>query len=490
MRTVLKLRNSAVALAVGVGICGVLAAQTKGAEKPKAPASKAAPAHAAAAAGIHVPVEYHKLPNGLKVVLSPDHTSPKAVVAVYYGIGFRIEPKDRTGFAHLFEHMMFQGSRNLGKMEFIKLVQSNGGILNGSTRFDFTNYFEIVPSHTLEMALWAEADRMKGLAINQDNLTNQQGVVKSEVRVNVLNRPYGGFPWLDMPQYANSNWYNAHNFYGDLKDLDAATLEDVQKFFKTYYAPNNAAMAVTGDIDPKQTLAWIQKYFGDIPAVKLPPPPDISEPRQEKEKRATKADSLATRPALAFSYHMPPRDTPEYYAMGVLEEILVEGKDSLLYQALVQKNGLTGNVSGGINELGNMFDIKGPVLFTVSLFHDKDKSADQIMKVVDEEIEKIRTTPVDQETLARAMVKTRSGLYDQIDGLFGFGKADLLCSYALFDDDPEKINRIEGEFRKVTPELILKTAKEYLRPTNRTVLTIEAKAEPKTDAKPEGKSGS
>ncbi len=144
---------------------------------------------------------------------------------------------------------MFQGSESLGKMEFVKLVQSNGGIFNGSTRFDFTNYFEIVPSHALETALWAEADRMRGLAITQDNLTNQQGVVKSEVRVNVLNQPYGGFPWLDMPQYANTNWYNAHNFYGDLKDLDAATLADVQSFFKTYYAPNNAVLVVTGDFD-------------------------------------------------------------------------------------------------------------------------------------------------------------------------------------------------------------------------------------------------
>src|SRR5215471_614761 len=474
MRTVLKTAKSVLALAAGMAISGVSTAQTKAAEKSE---------------GIKVPVEYHKLDNGLKVVLSPDHTSPKTVVAVYYGIGFRIEPRDRTGFAHLFEHMMFQGSGNLGKMEFIKLVQSNGGILNGSTRFDFTNYFEIVPSHTLEMAIWAEADRMRGLAINQDNLTNQQGVVKSEVRVNVLNRPYGGFPWLDMPQYANTNWFNAHNFYGDLKDLDAATLEDVQKFFKTYYAPNNASMAVTGDFDPKQAMAWIQKYFGDIPKAALPPPPDISEPRQEKEKRATKEDKLATRPALAFSYHMPPRDTPEYYAMGVLEEILIEGRDSLLYQALVQKNGLTGGVNGGINELGNMFNIKGPVLFTVSMFHDKDKSPDQILKVVDEEIEKLRTTPVDRDTLARAMVKTRSGLYDSIDGLFGFGKADLLCAYALFDDDPGKINRIEDEFRKVTPELILKTAKEYLRPTNRTVLVVEAKGEAKPDGKPEAKSG-
>ncbi len=491
MRTVLETRKVAIALLAAMAICGVLPAQTKAVEKAKVPAagSKAAAARGRTGGGIHIPVEYHKLENGLKVVLSPDHTAPKAVVAVYYGIGFRIEPRDRTGFAHLFEHMMFQGSQNLGKMEFIKLVQSNGGVLNGSTRFDFTNYFEIVPSHTLEMALWAEADRMKGLAINQDNLTNQQGVVKSEVRVNVLNRPYGGFPWLDMPQYANSNWYNAHNFYGDLKDLDAATLEDVQGFFKTYYAPNNAAMAVTGDFDPKQTLGWIRKYFGGIPSQKLPPPPDISEPRQEKEKRATKADPLATRPALAFSYHMPPRDTPEYYAMGVLDEMLIEGNDSLLYQALVQKNGLTGSVNGGINELGNMYDIKGPVLFTVSLFHDKDRTADQILKVVDEEIEKVRSARVDKGTFARAMVKARSDFYDQLESFGGFGTADLLCSFALFDDDPGRINRIESEYRKVTPELILKTAREYLRPTNRTVLVVEPKGEAKAEPKPEARSG-
>src|SRR3982750_4514156 len=195
-------------------------------------------------AALHIPVEYHTLANGLKGVLSRDATTPTAVVGIYYAIGFRIEPKDRTGFAHLFEHMMFQGSEHLGKNEFISLVESNGGILNGSTRFDFTNYFQIVPVHTLETVLWAEADRMWGLKITQENLTNQQGVVKNEVKVNVLNQPYGGFPWLDMPQYANENWYNAHNFYGDLKDLDSAKLDDVNNFFKTYYAPNNAVLVV------------------------------------------------------------------------------------------------------------------------------------------------------------------------------------------------------------------------------------------------------
>jgi predicted Zn-dependent peptidase len=204
-------------------------------------------------------------------------------------------------------------------------VQSNGGILNGSTRFDFTNYFEIVPSHALETMLWAEADRMRGLAVTQENLVNQQNVVKNEVRVNVLNQPYGGFPWLDMPQHANTNWYNAHNFYGELKDLDAATLTDVQGFFKTYYAPNNAVLVLAGDLDPAQALGWVKQYFGDIAPAQLPAHPDISEPRQTEERRAEKVDPLAKRPALAVAYHVPPRNTPEHYAMALIDQILLQG---------------------------------------------------------------------------------------------------------------------------------------------------------------------
>ncbi len=421
-----------------------------------------------------LPVEYHTLDNGLKVVLSRDTTAPIAVVAVYYNIGFRIEPKDRTGFAHLFEHMMFQGSEHLGKNQFISLVMSNGGVLNGSTRFDYTNYFQIVPAHTVETILWAEADRMLGLDITQANLTNQQGVVKSEVRVNVLNQPYGGFPWLDLPQHANTNWYNAHNFYGDLAHLDAATLADVQQFFRTYYAPNNAAVVVRGDIDTKQTLEWVKKYFGGIPRQNVPPLPDISEPRQEKEKRVVQEDKLATRPALAVGYHHPKRNTPEFYAMGLIDQLLVQGSDSRLYQALVQKQGLTGDIQGGANVLlGNMFNVNGPTLWTAFLFHDADKTADQILAALDTEIEKLRTTPVSAEELQRALVKRRSSLFATTEEMFGFGAADLLASYALFDDNPAMVNQLEAEFAKVTPELILKTAQEYLRPTNRTILVVK-----------------
>ena len=438
------------------------------------PATSTAPMMAPATASFTVPVEYDSLPNGLKFVLSRDTTGPLVTVAAYYNIGFRIEPRDRTGFAHLFEHMMFQGSANLGKMEFIKLVQANGGILNGSTRFDFTNYFEIVPSHTLETMLWAEADRMRGLQITQENLTNQQGVVKNEVRVNVLNQPYGGFPWLDMPQYANENWHNAHNFYGDLEHLDAATLEDVKAFFKQYYAPNNAVLVLVGDFDRTRAREWIRKYFGDIPRVQLAPPPDLSEPRQTVEKRKSREDKLAQRPALAFAYHMPERGTPEYWAMGMIDQILVQGRDSKLFQELVQTRGVTGSVTGGINfGLGNMYNYDGPMLWTASLIHDPNVSADSIMKSVNAVIEQLRTTPVDAETLQRARTKLRSNFYNIVEGTGGFGRADLLAVYALFDNDPAAINRIESEFAKVTPELILKTAQEYLRSTNRTVLTIE-----------------
>jgi predicted Zn-dependent peptidase len=421
-----------------------------------------------------VPVEYYKLDNGLRVILSEDHTSPTVVIAVYYNIGFRIEPKDRTGFAHLFEHMMFQGSQNLGKMEFVKMVQKNGGVLNGSTRFDFTNYFEVMPAHKLETALWAESDRMKGLAITQDNLTNQQGVVKNEVKVNVLNQPYGGFPWLDMPQYANENWYNAHNFYGDLADLDSAKLEDVDKFFKTYYAPNNAAIAVVGDFTSAEAKKWIDQYFKSIASAQLPPKPDISEPRQEKEKRFTKEDKLANKPAIAVAYKMPERNTPEYYAMGLIDQLLVQGGDSKLYQKLVQEKGYTGNLSGGINYLGNMYNYNGPMVWMADLIHDSNVAADSIIFQVDEAVAELND--VTQEDLDRAMVKIRSSFYDNLGQTFGFGRADLLASFALFDDDPARINTIEAEFKKVTPEIIKKTVTEYLRATNRTILIVDPKA--------------
>ena len=424
---------------------------------------------------LEVPVEYYKLDNGLKVVLSQSKTAPIVSAGVYYNIGFRIEPKSRTGFAHLFEHMMFQGSKNLGKMEFIRLVEENGGVLNGSTRFDFTNYFEVMPSHKLETLLWAEADRMRGLAITQENLTNQQGVVKNEVKVNVLNQPYGGFPWLDMPQYANENWYNAHNFYGDLADLDSANLEDVSNFFKSYYSPNNAVIVVVGDFETADAKKWISQYFASLPSVDLPPKPDITEPRQEKEKRSVKEDKLANKPAIAIAYQMPQKYTPEYYALGLIDQMLVQGDDSKLFQALVQEKGYTSSVSGGINYLGNMFDYNGPMLWMANLIYDSTVKADDIITEFDKAIKDIETN-VSQEDVNLALIKKRSQLYDEIGGFYGIGRLNLLACFALFDDNPALINSIEESFKKVTPELIKKTIQEYFRSTNRTILIIDPKA--------------
>jgi predicted Zn-dependent peptidase len=392
-------------------------------------------------AALNVPVEYYKLPNGLRVVLSPDHSVPVSTIGIYYNIGFRIEPKDRTGFAHLFEHLMFQGSQNLAKGQFFKLVQGLGGTLNGSTRFDFTNYYEAFPSNALESMLWAEADRMRGLAITQENLENQQGVVKEEVKVNVLNQPYGGFPWLSLPQYANTNWYNAHNFYGDL--------------------------------DTAQTKKWIAQYFGGIAAGKAPKLPDISEPRQTAEKRVSQKDALAPRPALAVGYHVPERWTPEHFAFGLIDEILLQGEASRLHRDLVQRRGYTDSVSGGINLLGNMFNYSGPMLWSASLLHDPTTSEQQILAAMDENIERMRTEPVTQEELDRARRTIRSQLYDLVGSSTRVGLVDLLACFALFDDDPNRINHIEEEFAKVTPELVLKTAQEYLRRDNRTILVIE-----------------
>lgn len=425
---------------------------------------------------VSIDVEYETLENGLRVVMAPDDTVPTVTVGVYYGIGFRIEPQDRTGFAHLFEHLMFQGSRHAAKGEFERLINGSGGLSNGSTRFDFTNYFEVVPSHVLEPVLWAEADRMAFPDITKEKLENQQAVVANEVKLNVINQPYGGFPWLDMPQYANENWHNSHNFYGALEDIEAATLADAEQFHAKYYAPNNAVLVIAGDFDPGQALKWVKKYFGPIPAGEPPVPPDLSEPPQTEEKFAEKTDPLAPRPALAFAYHMPPRGSDEYYAMALIDQILLQGEDSRLHQSLVQEAGYASEVFGGINLLGNMFNYDGPMLWTGALIHDRQYSTEEIMADVDAAIARLQNEPVSAETLERARTKILSSFYGTIESSTRFGLVDLLAAFALFDDDPARINDIEEAFDGVTPALIQQTARDYLRAGNRTVLRVKAGA--------------
>jgi zinc protease len=442
----------------------------------------------AARAGLQIETQYYTLPNGLKVVLSRDPSVPTATVAVYYGIGFRIEPRNRTGFAHLFEHLMFQGSANAPKGTFDKIIYNNGGVNNGSTRFDYTNYYEVVPSNALETVLWVEGDRMRGLDLTPEALANQQSVVANEVKVNVLNQPYGGWPWIDMPMLANTNWHNSHNFYGELKDLEAATAADAKTFFESFYRPNNAVLVVAGDIDYGRTRAMIDRYFRGIPKGPKVVLPDISEPRQTEGKFKVKPDPLAPRPAFTAAWHVPERGTKEWFAMGLLDQILVQGQDSRLYQKLVRETGIASGVQGGINiGLGNMFNYRGPMLWTVAFIHDPAKGREEITTALDSVIEDVRTRPVTASELDRARTKIRSNLYNLADPSTRFGLVDLLAVGAMWEDDPNWVNRLEAGFDAVTPELLLATAKEYLRPTNRSILLVQP-APPAAGATPTGAS--
>jgi predicted Zn-dependent peptidase len=345
---------------------------------------------------------------------------------------------------------------------------------NGSTRFDFTNYYEVVPSSALDRMLWLEADRMANPVIDDVVLKNQQGVVGNEIKVNVLNQPYSTWPWIDLPMLANVNWYNSHNFYGELTEVEAATVPDAKSFSEAFYRPSNAVLVIAGDLDYATTRARIEEYFGPITKKPAVAQPDISEPRQTAERFKSRVDALAPKPGYAAGYHVPARGTPEWYAMGLIDQMLVQGDDSRLYRKLVQETGIAGEVGGGINaDLGNMFNYRGPMLWSFSFTHDPSHSQAEITKAVDSVIEDLRTKPVTQAELDRARTKLRSDLYGEIDGSGRVGLVDLLAVYALFDNDPGAVNRIEQGFAKVTPALIQKTAQEYLRSTNRSIYVIE-----------------
>jgi len=418
---------------------------------------------------VTVPVVYYRLPNGLKVVISESHAAPTVTVAVYYGVGFRVEPKGRTGFAHLFEHMMFQGSANVKKMEHAKIVESNGGNLNGSTRLDFTNYYETLPSDRVETALWLESDRMRSLDVSEENLKNQKNVVSEEVRVNVLNQPYALFEWLDIWQNANQNWFNAHNFYGDLRDIEAAKLDEVRQFFKTYYAPNNAALVIAGDVSPDAVRALVEKYFGDIPLQSVPERPDVSEPQQTKEIRLKQTDKLATVPALALGYHLPDQNSADYAPMVLLDLILQGDESSRLYQRLVKEKAISVDWSGGINfELGNEFDYDGPMLLVSRTTYKPGHSGDEILKEVDAIVLQVQQHGVTKKELTDAKVRFRSNFYDQLESTMG--KAHLLATFALFHDDPAQINKVLDAIDAVTLDQVQSVARKYLVPENRTAI--------------------
>jgi predicted Zn-dependent peptidase len=414
-----------------------------------------------------VPVAIRKLDNGLTVVVSEDHSAPVVGVSVVYHVGMRLEPRDRTGFAHLFEHLMFEGSPNAKEGVFDRVITGGGGRNNGSTRPDFTNYIETAPVSALEPILWLEADRMKTLDFNPTTLKNQQDVVKEEIRNNVKNQPYGGFMWIDINQLAFEKWENNHDGYGSFEDLESASLDDVRAFHRDYYGPNNAVIAIAGDLTPAQGFALVQKYFGDIPARATPQAPDFREGLNTRQRRITQSDALAQVPAIAAGWKMPPRGSADQAPMAVLGTLLAGGDASRLYQGLVKGRELALNVES-LYGLTDPWQYDGPTLFTVFALYKPSTDADALLAAIDQEIASIVNDGVDQATLTRVKTKLLADWYDGLEMFID--RADALAKLQTVWGDAKVANQIPTWIDRVSSADLQRVARTYLTDANRTVI--------------------
>ncbi len=421
-------------------------------------------------AALSYAVERAQLANGLRIVLLPDKTSPVVAVAVYYDVGMRSEPEGRTGFAHLFEHLMFQGSASLGKTEHFSYVQGSGGVLNGSTHVDYTNYYEVLPSNATELALFLEADRMRSVALTQENLDNQVAVVQNEIRVNVQNRPYGGFPWLQMPPILFDSFANSHDGYGSFVDLEAATISDAQSFFDRYYAPGNAVLAVAGDIDTAEVLGWVEKHFGDIPGRTVPTPPTFREPDLAQERRQHVEDKLAPAPAVALAWRTPdPEDLVGYLPFVVLAEVLTDGDSSRLQERLLLRDRIATSIGGYLGIMGDPLDARDPTPFLIEVHHAPDVSADTVIAGVDEEIERLVTGGVTDAEVQRTVSRMVARYLREIDPVLG--RATHAAVYEQQRGRAELLNELPSLLSAVTAEQVVAAA-ATLRRDNRAVLEL------------------
>jgi zinc protease len=428
-----------------------------------------------------VPVATKKLANGLMVVVSEDHSAPTFGVCVSYGIGFRLEPEGRTGFAHLFEHMMFEGTPNAPKGTLDKVIEGGGGNNNGDTRYDHTEYIETAPISALDPILWIEADRMTTLDFSPANLENQRKVVEEEVRVNVMNQPYGLFFAIDLPGKAYDTYPNSHNFYGDFKDLDAARIEDVRKFYEQYYSPNNAVLAIVGDVKADEVFAKVEKYFGSIPSRPVPAKPNVDEKPQTAERRATQTDKLAKVPALAIGYRMPPRNSRDAVVAAVTGELLHNGQASRLYQALVKEKQKAVSVDGGVNwPLGTPFEYNGPTLMTSFIVAPPNANEEDLLGAFDAVIADLARKGPDAAELERIRAKMRSDWYAQLE--IPISRASVLSHAVLYDGHADRVSTIPGEIAGVTSDDIRNFAGKYLVKNNRTLIyRVPVAAEKKGD---------
>lgn len=416
---------------------------------------------------------HHTLKNGLRVVLAPDRSAPVVGVAVLYDVGFRSEPEGRTGFAHLFEHLMFQGSANLEKLEHFRYVQGSGGTFNGSTHPDYTNYFEALPSNALERGLFLEADRMLSPRITEENLANQLEVVKNEIRVNVMNRPYGGFPWIYLPALAFDTFANSHNGYGGFEDLEAATVADAADFFDTFYAPANAVLAVGGDLDVDATLALVEKHFGGITKRFKPVRPSFAEPFPTAERRAQHHDAHAPLPAVAVGYRVgdPVNDLDGHLANLLLTEILSDGDASRLQRRLVQRDHLVTDISAYLGEFGDPFDERDPSLLNLVAHYPDARTLEAILGAIDEEISRVATDGLEPGELDRVRTRLVSVLFRELDAVLS--RTLELAKFELIHGQAGLLAELPVRLAAVSEDAV-RAAAAALKPERRSVLELIA----------------
>ncbi|MGO9275594.1 MAG: M16 family metallopeptidase [Terriglobia bacterium] len=410
----------------------------------------------------HIDLQDTKLDNGLRVIIAVDRTAPVFGIDVAYNTGSRNEHPGRTGFAHLFEHMMFEGSENVGMGEHFILVLNNGGNMNGTTNNDRTTYFESLPKNQLDLALYLESDRMRALAVTPENLDNQRNAVQEERRLGVDNQPYGKAD-LDIDNLAYDNFAYKHSVIGEMSDLNAATLEDVKAFFRIYYAPNNAVLTLVGDLEPQETLEKVSKYFGRIPSQPAPPPVDLSEPEHYGERHETIVDSLARTPMVVMAYHIPPGDTPDYFAMEVLASVLTTGRSSRLYQKLVKDKQLVTQVSAEAD------DRRGPSLLYINAYLRPGAKPEEVENAIRDEVAAVQKDGITDQELEKARVQF---LRQQIQRR----QSDLGVAITIGDDtvnfgDPNLINTVVEKYDAVTTGQVKQAAQKYLVDKDLAVVT-------------------
>jgi len=417
-----------------------------------------------------VPCDTFTLPNGLRVVVSPDHTTPLAVVSIHYDVGSRSEPEHASGFAHLFEHLMFSGSESLPEGEHSRLIYAAGGKLNAATSADYTVYYNAIPSEALELALFAEADRMRAPALTEEALRSQAEVVKEEILKRVRSQPYGDFPSVLLRPLLFETFANAHNGYGDFESLERATLADAAAFFDTYYAPGNAILTVVGNVTPTEVRTLVERHFGDIPA-RPTPTRSFDEPILAGERRDTHHDPLAPFPAIAVGYRMPdPVDELDnYLAAMVLLDILTEGAGSRLQRKLVNSASPAVAQLGASPLMGGPQHVRRPDFLGVLAFMTPGTDPELFVNTLDGELEQIANTLPSEEEVMQSVARWTTRVSMQMDDLIE--RAMGLGLFELLHGEPTLLPAIPGRLQQVTAEAVAAAAKA-LSPDRRAILTV------------------